>query len=99
MAIYTYLAASTAHITKQDSYALADISRRRWPMTVAQYMEGFVIPVPPSTFFYQYETTWREVGMSASFISLMRYAQEQKAVMVMLDANGDIIGELEQHDW
>lgn len=27
----------------------------------------------------------------------MRYAQEQKAAMVMLDADGEIIGELEQH--
>ena len=98
MAIYTYLDASTAHITEQDSYALTDISRRSWPMTVAQYMEGFIVPVPPR-FFYKYETTWRDVGLSDSFIALMRHAQEQKAAMVMLDADGDIVDSLEQHDW
>ena len=97
MAIYNYLHASTDHITEQDSYVLIDISRRSWPMTVAHYRKGFIIPVPPSMLFYKYEAAWREVGMSDSFISLMRYAQEQKATMVMLDADGVIIGELEQH--
>ena len=97
MTIYNYLHASTDHITEQDSYVLTDISRRSWPMTVAQYRKMFIIPVPPSMLFYKYEAAWREVGLSDSFISLMRYAQEQEATMVMLDADGEIIGELEQH--
>lgn len=99
MAIYTYLDASTAHITEQDAKVLEQVGKYNKKITVATYREGYIVSVPASFCFHEYENSWREAGLSDSFIALMRHAQEDGVFLVRIDANGDIIDELEQHDW
>jgi hypothetical protein len=93
--LYHYLDASTAHITEEDSRVLENLADGEWYIS-REYGWWVWIDVDNET---KQQQTLRDLGLSESFINLVRYAADNYCWWLLLDQDGTNIDPLPLHDW
>jgi hypothetical protein len=94
MSILKYLDASTAHITSEDN---ALLQQTEIPGCYAYpYDHGYFISVYPDAPSAQ---EMADSGFSESFFKVLEYSRKRGCTVLRLDADGDLIEDLEKHNW
>lgn len=98
MAIWKYLDASSAHITREDNALLQQTttSENIPGCYVYPYDCGYFISVYPDS---PTEEEKKESGFSENFFKLVEYARKNECYILRIDADGDDIEEFEVFNW
>jgi hypothetical protein len=94
--IHRYWDLSTKHISLEDAGRLALLEMGC--LTVYPYEYGFYVLVPQDDVDETLDDL-ADQGFSEALRIILRRAYEQSVRMVRFDADGDLVGELEQFDW
>ena len=98
MAIYTYLDASTGHITKKDNdlLQLASTSENIPGCYVYPYDCGYFIAVYPDV---PTEEEKNESGLSENFFMVVNHARKNGCLLLRLDVDGNELEGFDLIDW
>jgi len=98
MSIQKYLDASTAHITAEDNTLLqqSETSEDIPGCCSYPYDQGYFISIYPDA---PSEQEKADSGYSESFFKVQEYARKRGCTVLRLDADGDLIEDLEKHNW
>jgi hypothetical protein len=97
---HKYIDVSTRHITKQDNDILEEQSRLTADMSalpeliVYGYCYGWFIPVTEDIV-----EKAEKSGLSESFWKIIELAKKEKCLLIRIDRDGEVHGELDQHNW